>query len=71
MNISEIPCTVRNQDQGGADLQLPPATVAPDHFLLYVPVDGTAYRCVVRWREKDKIGVQFAGTEAKPWWHYG
>lgn len=71
VNTSEIGCTVRNQTSGGAELRLPTGTSAPDEFLLYVPLDRTAYRCQVRWRADDRIGVQFTGTEPKPRWHYG
>ena len=41
---SEISCTLRNQHQGGAELKVPPESRVPDRFLLYVPVDGIAYR---------------------------
>jgi hypothetical protein len=43
----------------------------PAEFLLYVPVDGVAYRSILRWREKDRVGIQFTGTEPKPKLHYG
>jgi len=46
-------------------------TRVPEHFLLYVPTDGIAYRCQDRWRRNDRIGVKFTGTEPKPKLHYG
>ncbi|MDF3167704.1 MULTISPECIES: hypothetical protein [unclassified Mesorhizobium] len=46
--------------------------LGPDHkSLLCVPVDGIAYRTVVRWRKSDRVGVEFKGTEPKPKFHYG
>lgn len=71
LGTSEIACMVRNQTASGAELRLPPDARAPDEFLLYVPLDRTAYRCVVRWRRDDRIGVEFLGTAPKPKWHYG
>lgn len=68
---SEIRCTVRNMHEHGAELKLPPSTVCPAEFLLYVPADGIGYRSVVRWRSGDRVGVTFTGTEPKPSWHYG
>jgi hypothetical protein len=70
-NNSEVSCTVRNQHAGGAELQVCPEARAPVEFLLYVPVDGVAYRSVVKWRRKDRIGVEILGTEPKPRFHYG
>jgi hypothetical protein len=71
LDTSEISCTVRNQTANGAELRVPPDSRAPDEFLLYIPLDRTAYRCVVRWRKDDRVGVEFLGTEPKPKWHYG
>ncbi|MER8503624.1 PilZ domain-containing protein [Mesorhizobium sp. M0833] len=68
---SEISCTMRNQHAGGAELKLPAETRIPTEFLLYVPVDGVAYRSVVRWRKNEKVGIQFTGVEPKPRLHYG
>ncbi|MER9868527.1 PilZ domain-containing protein [Mesorhizobium sp. M0136] len=65
---SEISCTLRNQHEGGAELKV---ARVPDRFLLYVSVDGVAYRSEVRWRRNDRIGVKFTGTEPKPKLHYG
>lgn len=71
IDTSEIACTVRNQTEKGAELRLPAGIRAPADFLLYVPLDRTAYRCAVRWRRDDRIGVEFLGIEPKPHWHYG
>lgn len=68
---SEVAVTLRNQHAGGAELKIPLEARVPDRFLLYVPLDGVAYRCEVRWRRNDRVGVQFTGTEPKPKLHYG
>ncbi|UCI05348.1 PilZ domain-containing protein [Mesorhizobium sp. B1-1-8] len=68
---SEVSCTIRNQNSGGAELKVAPESRVPDRFLLYVPVDGVAYRTEVRWRRNGRVGVRFTGTEPKPKLHYG
>jgi hypothetical protein len=68
---SEITCMLRNQNEGGAELKVPVDVHIPSEFHLYVPADGIGYRCLVRWRRNDRIGVQFTGTEPKPKLHYG
>ncbi len=68
---SEIACTIRNMNQGGAELKVAIDARVPPDFLLYVPVDGIAYRAVLAWRAGDRVGVTFNGTEPKPHWHYG
>ncbi|TIX27559.1 PilZ domain-containing protein, partial [Mesorhizobium sp.] len=54
---SEVGCMLRNQHEGGAELKVTLEARVPDRFLLYVPLDGIAYRCEVRWRRNDRIGV--------------
>ncbi len=71
VDTSEIVCSVRNQTANGAELRVPLGSQAPDEFLLYIPLDRIAYNCAVRWREDDRIGVEFMGTAPKPHWHYG
>ena len=68
---SEIKCMVRNMHKGGAEIRIEMETRIPHEFLLYVPVDGIAYKAVVRWRKDERVGVMFVGTEPKPQWHYG
>ena len=68
---SEVTCTVRNMHQHGAELRVPLESPVPASFLLYVPVDGIAYQCALRWRSGGRVGVEFLGTAAKPHWHYG
>jgi len=71
INQSEIACTVRNMSAGGAELKVPPEARVPESFLLYVSVDGIAYRCRLEWRTGGRVGISFHGTEPKPHWHYG
>ncbi len=71
VNTSEISCTVRNMHSKGAELRVPADVVVPDDFLLYIPTDAKGFRSVVRWRTKDRVGVEFLAEEAKPHWHYG
>ena len=68
---SEIACTIRNMNKGGAELKVPAEVAVPGEFLLYVPVDGIGYRSTIAWRAGDRLGVRFHGTEPKPHWHYG
>ena len=71
INNSIVQCTIRNMHDKGAELVVPAEARVPQEFLLYVPVDSTAYRATLRWRKLDRCGVQFSGTEPKPYWHYG
>ncbi len=68
---SEISCTVRNMHENGAELRVPAEAHIPSEFLLYVPIDRTAYRCELRWRAGTRCGLKFDGTAPKPHWHYG
>jgi hypothetical protein len=68
---SEISCSLRNQHSNGGELKVAADVHIPEHFLLYVPLDGIAYRAVVRWRKNDRLGVEFVGIEPKPKFHYG
>ncbi|MBU0582077.1 MAG: PilZ domain-containing protein [Alphaproteobacteria bacterium] len=68
---SAISCTIRNMHSEGAELRVDPEARIPSEFLLYVALDGVAYRAHLRWRTLDRCGVEFTGTEPKPSWHYG
>ena len=68
---SEVKCMIRNMHDAGAELKIDIEARVPAEFLLYVPVDGVAYKAVVRWRKEGRLGVSFTGTEPKPAWHYG
>lgn len=62
VNTSEIKCMVRNMHADGAELRLPSGVQVPAEFLLYVPVDGVAYRSVVRWHDQGRVGIEFMGV---------
>ena len=68
---SEIACTLRNQHAHGAELRVPPETVLPSEFLVYVPLDDIAYEAEVIWRRNERVGVRFVATQPKPRFHYG
>jgi hypothetical protein len=53
---SEISCTIRNQNSGGAELKVPVEARVPERFVLYVPTDGVAYQAVLRWRRTTGLG---------------
>ncbi len=71
VNNSSIACTIRNMHQHGAELRVQVEARIPAQFLLYVPVDGLAYRSELQWRKTDRAGVKFTGSEPKPHWFYG
>jgi len=71
LSRSEIPCVMRNQSKSGAELKVPADAPLPPSFQLYVPVDGVAYDCVLRWRRNERVGVEFVGRGPKPKLHYG
>ena len=68
---SEVKCTIRNMHDGGAELRVHLTSNVPSEFLLYVAIDRLCYRCVLRWRDGERLGVMFLGTVQKPSWHYG
>jgi len=63
IDSSGISCAVRNMSAEGAELIVPVEAPVPAAFLLYVPIDGVAYRSHLRWRRKDRYGVSFSGKE--------
>lgn len=56
----EIPCTIRNLSGTGAKLHSRRAKDVPDRFDLRIEEDGTRKICIVRRREGEELGVQFA-----------
>jgi hypothetical protein len=73
INLSkpEIRCTIRNQHANGAELHVAADNNIPSEFVLFVPTDGTAYRCEKQWRKGERVGVRFLGKLPKPRHHYG
>ena len=54
---TEVDCTIRNFSEGGACLEMASTLGIPDAF--YLSVASTVYRCTMRWRGEDQIGVSF------------
>jgi hypothetical protein len=69
INESEIACTVRNLNSGGAELRVPAEFAVPEEFLLHISVDGTTWKCARRWRVGGRVGVRFLEQTRKPAWH--
>lgn len=67
---SAVACTIRNQSETGFGLKVPAEAPIPKDFLLWVAVDGKAYRCHLEWRHGEQAGVSFDGWEEKPRWMY-
>lgn len=67
---NEISCTIRNQNEGGAELRVGVDDHVPASFLLYIQADGVAYRTEIRWRKGERIGVRFIAKESRPKQHY-
>src|SRR4051812_22348275 len=61
-----IQCVIEDMSESGAKLYLAHGQ-PPDQFNLYFSPNASNFRsCTVRWRRKDSVGVQFAGTVAGP-----
>lgn len=54
-----IACTIRNISEGGAKLEIDPATAIPDEFELKIPKLGCCYHVRLVWRDTKYIGVEF------------
>ena len=54
-----IDCTIRNLSDTGAALDVSSPVGIPDHFSLFVQVDGKHLACTVIWRKEKRIGVRF------------
>jgi|GEM_PF-758539 hypothetical protein len=67
----EIRCFIRDMHERGAELRVGREERIPAKFLLYVPRDGVTYRAALSWRDGDRAGVDFSGTEPRPHGHYG
>ena len=63
---SGIPCTVKNMHEHGAELRVDADIPLAANFLLYISVDGVAYRSELQWRQDNRCGVRFVGKEPKP-----
>ncbi len=62
---SETSCIIRNQNAGGAKLEVPADVIVPGKFLLYVPIDG--WPIGLRSDGETRAGLEWGsqdGTEA-------
>jgi len=58
---SSIDCTIRNLSASGAKLLVENALGLPAEFVLMC-ADDRSYRCTVRWRKLNEMGVSFDAT---------
>jgi hypothetical protein len=57
---SRVECTILNMSAGGAMLAVAASQPIPDAFtLLITPSGSLSRRCMVAWREVNRIGVAF------------
>jgi hypothetical protein len=57
---STLDCLVRDLSTTGARLALSDGASLPDGFELSIPHKDVTYRCQLRWRRPDEVGVIFA-----------
>jgi hypothetical protein len=58
-NGGAIDCVVRNFSDTGAALEVASPLGIPQEFNLLISGDRTTYRCKVRWRKENRIGIAF------------
>lgn len=63
---STMDCLVRDLSMGGARLALSETATLPDVFELVVPQKSVTYRCNLRWRRTDEVGVVFLDAPPMP-----
>jgi hypothetical protein len=59
-NSGAIDCVVRNLSDTGAALEVASPLGIPQTFNLLISGERTTYRCEVRWRKENRIGVAFS-----------
>jgi PilZ domain-containing protein len=64
------PCSVQDISSDGAKLVISSGQ-PPDEFKLYFSPHAHTFRnCVVLWRSKERVGVQFCGASGAPAGNY-
>ena len=58
-NGGTIDCVVRNVSDTGAALEVASPLGIPQEFNLLIAGTGSTYRCEVKWRRENRIGVAF------------
>jgi hypothetical protein len=61
-NGGAIDCVVRNLSDTGAALEVASPLGIPQTFNLLISGERITYRCEVRWRKENRIGVAFSGS---------
>lgn len=56
---SAVPCTLRDESETGAKLQFDDGWWVPDHFTLFVDIDGYKVDCKKIWHKGNTYGVHF------------
>jgi hypothetical protein len=62
---SLLNCVVRDIGQGGVKLQIDPSFLIPAHFDLLLVKEMQIIPVRIRWRRREFMGVQFAGSIRK------
>jgi hypothetical protein len=61
-----VTCQVADISRTGAHLKTDEAASLPDHFLLFLAANGAVRRrCLVVWRSKKDIGVEFVAEDPR------
>jgi hypothetical protein len=60
-------CRIRDISQSGARLGFKQPETLPDDFVLSLSKDGRVARhCLMIWRRRDQVGVEFVGSQSTP-----
>jgi hypothetical protein len=59
-----VDCIVRNVSLSGARLEVSPTYTLPSEFELEIPQRGAAFKCALKWRKDDAVGVKFLDSMA-------
>ncbi|MCO6186548.1 PilZ domain-containing protein [Rhizobium sp. L1K21] len=61
--FSAVPCTVRDESETGAKVQFADGWWVPDHFTLFVEIDGYKVECEKVWHSGNSYGVRFTSQK--------
>lgn len=60
---SAVPCIVRDVSETGAKIEFDLGWIVPNHFTLFVEVDGYKVECEKVWHDGKLYGVRFTGPK--------
>jgi hypothetical protein len=60
-----VECAIKNISKEGALLRLFISVALPSEILLWTEHTGRLYRCRLRWRKDQFVGVQFAACQSR------